>query len=161
MTRWSKTTPTLGEREIFGDEDVAAMRAEVEELATAVGDLSAQLHAQFTTIAAHAEIAREQSEFARDEARADLERTRTTLIGLIEQVRQVPGSSYPPPDAPVRDDTGCDRRLDALENRVGAIAASVEHCVDRQRELADMMGTLLDSLVSNTNNAPLVDLSVA
>ena len=51
-------------------------------------NLTERVHAQFTTISAHAEIAREQVEFARDEAHADLERTREMLIELIERARE-------------------------------------------------------------------------
>ena len=83
-----KTGRTLGEHEIFGDEEAAKLQAEVIELRQMVLDLSAQVHAQFTTISAHAEIAREQVELARGEARADLERTRELLIRLVERTRE-------------------------------------------------------------------------
>src|SRR5262245_21575768 len=83
-----KNGRTLGEHEIFGDEQAAKLQAEVVELRQMVADLSAQVHAQFTTISAHAEIAREQVELARNEARADLERTRELLIRLVERTRE-------------------------------------------------------------------------
>ena len=62
--------------------------SELEESSAAIrAILHDQVHAQFTSIAAHAEIARDAVALARGEARADLERTRETLIGLMEQVR--------------------------------------------------------------------------
>ena len=157
MPRWSKTTPTLGEREIFGDEDIAAMRADLEELATTVCDLAGQLHAQFTTIAAHAEIAREQSEFARDEARADLDRTRASLIELIEQARRT-HRSYPPPKF---DRSSASERPDALEQRVDRLTKQVGDLADRQRELTEMMAALLDSVVSGDRHEPVAGLTLA
>ena len=121
-----KTGRTLGEHEIFGDEEAAKLQAEVIELRQMVLDLSAQVHAQFTTISAHAEIAREQVEFARDEARADLERTRELLIRLVERTREdlsdsegfrIPGHR-PGPSTIVNAE-----RLQAVESRLGEALA--------------------------------------
>ena len=161
MARWSKTTPTLGEREIFGDEAVAAMRAELDQLAANVSDLAGQLHAQFTTIAAHAEIAREQSEFVREEARADLERTRATLIELIEQMRGATSSHLPPP-APSTLAERQNTRIDTVEQTVGDLATAVDDIRGRQNELAEMMAAVLDSIVAaDRRDAPVSDLSLA
>ena len=161
MPRWSKTTPTLGEREIFGDEDLAEMRAELEQLAASVTELSAQLHAQFTTIAAHAEIAREQSEFARDEARADLERTRNTLIELVEQVRGTSASHLPPP-SPTNLSERQHARIDTVERTVDGLARALDDVRVRQNELADMMAAILDSIVAaDRANTPVADLTLA
>ena len=87
MSRRTKTARTLGEHGIFGDEEAAQLRAELDDVRAAIADLNGRVHAQFTTISAHAEIAREQADLARNEARSDLERSREALIGLIEQVR--------------------------------------------------------------------------
>ena len=65
---------TLGEHGIFGDEEAAKLRSDVTELRDLVENLTERVHAQFTTISAHAEIARQQFEFAREEAHAELER---------------------------------------------------------------------------------------
>lgn len=161
MTRWSKTARTLGEHEIFGDEEFAALQADLEQLTAVVTELSGQLHAQFTTIAAHAEIAREQSEFARDEARADLERTRATLIELIEQARGH-HSSYPPPLVTGAAADGPSGRVDSLERRIDSLTDSVEEMAERQRELTDMMAALLDTVVSNEHaHQPVTSLTLA
>ncbi len=160
MSRWSKTSHTLGEHAIFGDEEFAALQADLEHLTAVVAELSGQLHAQFTTIAAHAEIAREQSEFARDEARADLERTRSTLIELIEQARGHQ-SSYPPPLVTGDVAAGSSDRVDSLERRIDTLAASVEEMTQRQRELTDMMAAMLDTVVSSERDTPVTSLSLA
>lgn len=160
MNRWTKTSRELGEHAIFGDEELAALQADLEQLTQVVTELSGQLHAQFTTIAAHAEIAREQSAFARDEARADLERTRSTLIELIEQARGHQ-HAYPPPM--VKDSgAGSSTRVDSLERRIDALTSTVEDMADRQRELADMMAAMLDTVVSNEHaSTPVTSLSLA
>ncbi len=133
------------------------MRADLDQLATAVTDLAGQLHAQFTTIAAHAEIAREQSEFARDEARADLERTRDSLIELVEQARRT-HRSYPPPT--VSGAGASDRpRRDPLEERVDRLAEQIDDLARRQRELTDMMAAMLDTVVSGAD--PVAGLTLA
>ena len=95
MSRRSKKAHTLGEHAIFGDEEAAKLRADLDELRASLADLTDRVHSQFTTIAAHAEIARTQAEHARAEARADLERTRDTVIGLIEQVRAESSTGLP------------------------------------------------------------------
>jgi len=158
MGRWTKTSRELGEHAIFGDEEFAALQADLEQLTQVVAELSGQLHAQFTTIAAHAEIAREQSEFARDEARSDLERTRSTLIELIEQARGHQ-SSYPPPMVKGGTAGGSSKRIDSIERRIDALASSVEDMSQRQRELTEMMAAMLDTVVAN--DSPLAPLSLA
>jgi hypothetical protein len=63
--------------EILGDERAAAIDAGLEE----------QVRSAFTTIASYVRIAEDATTFARDEARADTERTRQLLIELMEQLR--------------------------------------------------------------------------
>lgn len=158
MGRWTKTSRELGEHAIFGDEEFAALQADLEQLTQVVTDLSGQLHAQFTTIAAHAEIAREQSEFARDEARADLDRTRSTLIELIEQARGHT-NSYPPPMVKGGTNDTASKRIDSLERRIDALASSVEEMSHRQRELTDMMAAMLDTVVAADTPLPTLSLT--
>jgi hypothetical protein len=140
----------LGEHSIFGDEQAAQLRLELDELRSAVSDLSARLHAQFTTIAAHAEIAREQAEFARAEARADLDRTRGTLIELIEQVREqiVEPGHHVRGAAPGPSFAAQSERLAEMETRLDGVSTTVDTCFDRQRELADMVAAVLDTVLA-------------
>ena len=72
---------------ILGDEKAAATHASLAQLHLKVAALEEQMRSQFTAVAAYASIAQEQVEFTRNEARADLDRTRQTLIELVEQVR--------------------------------------------------------------------------
>lgn len=157
-----KTSRTLGEHGIFGDEEAAQLRADLDELRSAVTDLTDRVHAQFTTIAAHAEIAREQAELARGEARSDLERTRDTMIGLIETVRaeaadatghHVPGSA-PGPSVEARSE-----RVDDLEHRLAELSETVERCFTRQNELADTMAAFLDTVLAEQRGEPVAGLT--
>ncbi len=130
--------PTLGEREIFGDEDIVQLTSQVDELAAVINDLNARLHAQFTTIAAHAEIGGEQSDLAREEARGDLERTGSTLIELIEQIRPTTNGFPPPTGDPGPGPPAADRRdrLAAVEEQVASRAITrSERVVARAFEL--------------------------
>lgn len=156
-----KSARTLGEHQIFGDEEAAQMAADIAELKTQIADLNARVHSQFTTIAAHAEIARQQAEFVREEARADLDRSRDTVIGLVEQVRAgvvelasgsapTPMSAWPAPGGcdPLPLPVAHDSRLDAIDRRLETIGSAVERCFDRQRELANTMEALLDTVLA-------------
>ena len=140
------------------------MVASIDELRAQIADLNARVHSQFTTIAAHAEIARQQAEFVRDEARADLDRTRDTIIGLVEHVRvDVVGqmtASWPAPDGPVPlpAPAAPDPRVDAIERHLETISAAVERCFERQRELATTMEAMLDTVLSVQMQQPLASV---
>lgn len=158
-----KTANNLGEHRIFGDEEAAQLHAEVASLRELVADLADRVHAQFTTISAHAEIARQQVEFTRTEARADLERTREMVLGLIDQTRRdlASGSGVhitgtpPGPSVAVYAE-----RLDAIDARLDAVAGAVDRCFDRQRELADTMAALLDTVLAD-RSTPVGGLALA
>jgi chromosome segregation ATPase len=162
MARRSKTAPQLGEHSIFGDEQAAQLRSELDELRATVRDLAGRLNAQFTTIAAHAEIAREQADFARSEARADLERTRDTLIDLVEQLRQetVNPMGHIAGSAPGPSTAAQSERFEAIEARLAEATDQVEACFARQRELADMVAAFLDTIVAEQRGEPVSGLSL-
>ncbi|MGE0306731.1 MAG: hypothetical protein AB7Q27_13325 [Acidimicrobiia bacterium] len=163
MSLRQKSRRTLAEQQIFGDEEAAQLHAEVASLRELVADLADRVHAQFTTISAHAEIARQQVEFTRDEARADLERTRELVIGLIDQTRKdlaSPGAVHVPGMPPGPSVIAYGERLATLEQRMDVIAATVDRCFDRQRELADAMAAILDTFVAERDRQ-VANLSVA
>jgi hypothetical protein len=158
-----KGARTLGEHGIFGDEEAARLRADLTELRDLVANLTERVHAQFTTISAHAEIAREQFEFAREEAHAELERTREMLIELIERARfeltsegevHLPGST---PGASVAIQA---QRVSDLEARFDEAATGLERCFQRQQILADTMEALLDTVMSDRRGEPVAGLSL-
>lgn len=148
------------EHSVFGDEEAAAMRAEIVELRSMVAELSAQVQSQFTTIAAHAEIARQQSDFIRDEAQANLDRTRDTLIGLLEQVRggtRSPEGGVWAPPGPSAIATA--ERVATMEAQVAKALDTVQYCFRRQQDLAATMEALLDTVVYEHRNEPVLRLA--
>jgi hypothetical protein len=158
-----KRARTLGEHGIFGDEEAARLRSDVTELHELVANLTERVHAQFTTISAHAEIARQQFEFARDEAHAELERTREMLIDLIEQVRyemsngpatRIAGSA---PGASVVVQA---QRVSDLEARFDEAERGIERCFQRQSVLADTMEALVDTVMSERRGEPVAGLTL-
>lgn len=159
-----KSRRTLGEHGIFGDEEAAQIRHELDELRTEVRDLTSQLHAQFTTIAAHAEIAREQAELARAEARADLDRTRDTLIELIETVRVEAanaGGYHVPGSRPGMSADVTAERIAAVEQAITATEETVERCFARQNELADTVAAFIDTMLAEQRGEPVAGLSLS
>lgn len=156
-----ETQHTLGERGILGDEAVAELLTTVEQLRTEVADLKARVDSQFTTIAAHAEIARQQAEFARDEARSDLERSRETLIGLIEQVRSTGPDLHVTGTAPGPSTETTTERVGEAERRIDELTTTVERCFERQNELADTMAAFLDTVMAEQRGEPVTGLSLS
>lgn len=158
-----KSRRTLGEHDIFGDEEAAQIRHELDELRTEVRELTSRLHAQFTTIAAHAEIAREQAELARAEARADLDRTRDTLIELIETVRieaANAGSYHVPGSRPGMSADVTAERIAAVEQAITTTEETVERCFARQNELADTVAAFIDTMLADQRGEPVAGLSL-
>ena len=154
---------TLGEHSIFGDEQAAALRSDLDELRAVVVDLSDRLHAQFTTIAAHAEIAREQADFARQEARADLDRNRDTLIGLIEQLRAETAQHRPEHVGDTADGPSSVARgeqIETVEAQLEEVIQRVDVCFARQRELADMVAAFLDTMLAEQQSEPVTGLQL-
>ena len=155
-----ETQHTLGERGILGDEAIAELLSTIEQLRGQVGELRDRVDSQFTTIAAHAEIARQQAEFARGEARADLDRSRETLIGLIEHVRSERVDEHPAGTAPGPSTKDMNDRLTGVEQRVDDLIRTVERCFTRQNELADTMTAFLDTVLAEQRGEPVAGLSM-
>ncbi len=155
-----ETQHTLGEQGILGDEAVAELLTTLEQLRAEVTDLKARVDSQFTTIAAHAEIARQQAEFARQEARADLDRSRETLIGLIEQVRTPEPDLHVPGTPPGPSSNTTRERVGEIERRIDELTTTVERCFGRQNELADTMAAFLDTVLAEQRGEPVAGLSM-
>lgn len=155
-----ETQHTLGERGILGDEAVADLLSKFDQLQHEVTQLRDRVDSQFTTIAAHAEIAREQAEFARAEARSDLDRTRDTLIELIEQARADRSDTHRPGSAPGPSTIDMGDRITGLEARLVEVADTMERCFTRQNELADTMSAFLDTVIAEQRGEPVAGLSL-
>jgi hypothetical protein len=156
------------EHSLFGDEDAAAIRSELSELRSSLDGLNVQVQSQFTTIAAHAEIARQQADFIREEAQSNLERTRETLIGLLEQVRREAGDvTFGPERGGTRAPWGppgpsamlTAERVSAVETQLASALDTVQLCFQRQQDLAATMEALLDTVVFESRNEPVLRLA--
>jgi len=163
MSARRKSGRSLDEHGIFGDEEAAKLRADVTELHDLVANLTERVHAQFTTISAHAEIARQQFEFAREEAHAELERTRELLIELIERVRvefSTDAAVHLTGSAPGASVAVHAQRVSDLEARFDDVANGLERCFQRQQILADTMEAVVDTVLSERRGEPVAGLTL-
>ncbi len=138
--------------EFFGDEAAAENTVEIHELRNRVEQVESQISSQFTSLATYAQIAQEQVELARSEARATTERTEQRLTSLIERERADRITSYTgvapdgSPDTPAR--------LDALEQSVARIQKGLDDCRHQQKELAVAITAMFDRLTASPAPAP-------
>ena len=138
--------------EFFGDEVAADTATAVAALRDRVEQVESQITSQFTSLATYAQIAQEQVELARSEARAATDRSEQRLTSLIERERadritavtgQAPAGS---PDLTAR--------LDALEHGVARIQKGLDECRQQQKELATAITTMFERLSSAAQPAP-------
>jgi hypothetical protein len=134
--------------EFFGDESAAENTVEIHDLRDRVRQVESQISSQFTSLATYAQIAQEQVELARSEAKAATERSEQRLTSLIERERADRISSYigeAPADhvavAPEFTD-----RLDALERSVAEICAGLDKCLEQQQALAHAITSMFEWL---------------
>jgi hypothetical protein len=134
--------------EFFGDESAAENTVEIHDLRDRVRQVESQISSQFTSLATYAQIAQEQVELARSEAKAATERSEQRLTSLIERERADRISSYigdAPADhvavAPEFTD-----RLDALEQSVAEIRTGLDKCLEQQQALAHAITSMFEWL---------------
>ncbi len=130
--------------EFFGDEAAAENTVEIHDLRDRVEQVESQISSQFTSLATYAQIAQEQVELARAEARAATERSEQRLTSLIERERADRITSYTgeaPDGSP-----DISSRLDALEHSVARIQKGLDDCRQQQKELAVAITTMFDRL---------------
>jgi hypothetical protein len=151
-----KSRHDLGEHAIFGDEEAAEMRAELSTVVGRLDDLTGRVNAQFTSMSAYAEISREQMSEVREEARADMERSRELLIGLIDRLRDERRD-----DVEASDATTSDPRLDDIELSLRTLADNLENCEMRQRQIAETMTAFIDTMLSQQVDEPIPGLAIA
>lgn len=131
------------------DEAVQEVRIASNDLRDRVSKLETQMMAQYTAMAAYAQIAQNNTEAVRAEGRHDLDRTQSTLIGLIERVRRECADSIQGVETRVGSGTSSggpvdDSRIAALESRFDALAAALERSIETQRALAEQVAGLID-----------------
>jgi ElaB/YqjD/DUF883 family membrane-anchored ribosome-binding protein len=129
----------------FGDEAAAEAVVEVHELQHRVQQVESQISSQFTSLATYAQIAQEQVELARSEAKAATERSERRLTTLVERERADRIASFTG-RAPAGSAPEVTTRLDALEHSVAQIRKSLDECLQRQKALADAIATMFERM---------------
>jgi hypothetical protein len=132
--------------EFFGDESAAENSVEIHDLRDRVQQVETQISSQFTSLATYAQIAQEQIELARSEAKAATDRSEQRLTSLIERERADRITSYTgeTPAGAVAPEVV--DRLDALEQSVAAIRPSLDRCIEQQQALARAITTMFEWL---------------
>ncbi|MEO1059246.1 MAG: hypothetical protein AAFY28_20260 [Actinomycetota bacterium] len=146
--------------DILGDEQAAEESARVDALRDRVEQVESQMASQFTSLAAYAQIAQEQVELVRSEAKANGEQTEHRLTTLIERERNDRIASVTG-DVP---DSAPDvlRRVESMERTVAKIARGLEDCLDRQLQLAEAISAAFErkpmETTTVTNSDTVVEL---
>ncbi len=141
---WDGDLETPGD-DFFPDEAVHEVRLASNDLRERVVKLETQMMAQYTAMAAYAQIAQNNTEAVRAEGRHDLDRSQSTLIGLIERVRRECSDAIQGVEARTGGGEGGDAaRLASLEERFDALAVALERSIETQRALAAQVAALID-----------------
>jgi predicted phage tail protein len=149
-TRDINDTDTLDSSAIdgfFGDEAAAETGVEIHDLRDRVEQVESQINSQFTSLATYAQIAQEQVELARAEARAATERSEQRVTSLIERERTDRITSYTGEAAGSSPDITA--RLDALEHSVARIQQGLDESRQQQKDLARAISAMFDTLTAS------------
>jgi cell division septum initiation protein DivIVA len=109
--------------------------------------LEQQVMSQYTAMAAYATIAKTDSEAVKVEARADLDRSQSTVIGLIEKLRNEVNTRL---DGLERRSANGDMtadgvsRLSKVENDLAEATAAVQQLLQENQELRTQIAGLVE-----------------
>jgi hypothetical protein len=109
--------------------------------------LEQQVMSQYTSMAAYATIAKTDSEAVKVEARADLDRSQATVIGLVEKLRNEMNIRL---DGLERRSTTGDlsadgvSRLAKLESDLSETTATMQHVLQENQELRAQIAGLVE-----------------
>ena len=142
-TSWDDDPTPAPPEDFLPDAAVQEVRLASNDLRDRVGKLETQMMAQYTAMAAYAQIAQNNSEAVRAEGRHDLDRSQSTLIGLIERVRRECADSIQGAQLHQGND-GDGARLAQLEQRFDGLAVALERSIETQRALAEQVAALID-----------------
>ena len=126
------------------DEGSEGARALVIDLVDRTTKLETQLQAQYSAMAAYATIAQQGVDTVKAEARHELDRSQSTLIGLMERVRRECADSIEGVEARLGGGPDGDAaRMSAMEARMATIESLLTTTLDTQRHLMEMVQTLM------------------
>lgn len=126
------------------DESTESARAVAIDLRDRLARLEQQMQSQYSAMAAYATISQQAIETARAEGRHDIDRSQSTVIGLIEKVRRdstiaVEGVESRLGGGP----NGDPARLNALESRLTALERVLATTLDTQQHLVQSVSSLM------------------
>jgi hypothetical protein len=109
--------------------------------------LEQQVMSQYTSMAAYATIAKHDAEAVKVEARADLDRSQATLIGLVEKLRnevnaRLDGLERRSSDGNLSADGAS--RLAKVEADLTAATAALQQCLQANEELRAQVAGLVE-----------------
>lgn len=114
------------------------------ELRERVTKLEQQMTAQYTAMAAYATIAKNDTENARSEARADNDRSQATAIGLMEKVRREFADNLSGVEHRLGGGPGGEgARVMALEATVAQLREKLDHSLAVQMRMAEQVASLV------------------
>lgn len=129
------------------DSDESATSVAIE-LRDRMVKVEQQVLAQYTATAAYATLAQQGVEQARLESRADLDRSQSTIIGLLDRLRSEINNRLDGLDARghlggggAPSDTGA--RLHAMEERMNGVLRALEDCVHENMVLRQQLDELV------------------
>jgi len=125
-------------------ESAESARAVAIDLRDRLAKLESQMQAQYSAMAAYAQIAQQSVETARAESRHDLDRSQSTLIGLIERVRRECHDSIQGVEARLGGGPEGDAaRMSAMEMRLATLESLLTTTLDTQRQLMETVQVLV------------------
>jgi outer membrane murein-binding lipoprotein Lpp len=131
------------------DEQTETAQVAIADLRTRVNKLEQQVHALYTAMASYATIAERNTDTARAEARADLDRTQSTVIGLIEKLRRDLGGSTPHGYGGVGGTAINSEHVLRIDERIDRLTTAVEHLAREQAELHQHVARLVEKQMSD------------
>jgi hypothetical protein len=133
--------PAMG---FLPDEQSENNQVAITDLRGRVTRLEQQTQALYTSMASYATIAERNTELARQEARADLDRSQSTVIGLVEKVRRDLSGQAPSGYGGVAAAAVSSDRVLRLDERLDALTAMVEQLAREQHELHQNVARLVE-----------------
>jgi len=138
----NETAPTTDD--FFGDEATAHHRTQLDKLRDRMQQAEMQIHSQFTSMAAYAQIAQEQIQLARAESKSETLQAESRLTQLIERERTDRMSANGDAPSVGGVPTDIEARLNTLEETVEVIKVGIRDCLVRQKALADAITSLFE-----------------
>jgi len=133
---------------LSADSDESATSVAVE-LRDRMVKVEQQVLAQYTATAAYATLAQQGVEAARREGRADLDRSQSTIIGLLDRLRAEINNRLDGVDARPHMGGGAlpsdaSARLAAMEDRMSGVLHALEGCVHENMVLRQQIDELVE-----------------